>query len=236
MIRKLMALTLAALLLLSLPLHSLAASFSYEKAICLMTVQFQCGCSRYGTGAMIGRRGLITAGHNLVCLNHSRALKSCTFLFGAKSANSGTFKITVKNGKGYTARWYDSFSGGYSSSDDIGFVVFEKPVGDSTGWFGWWAGSDYDMNEEFMNTFDYDGRGRLKDLFTVQYVLDSKRLYWDGHLWDTQGGPVVFDQEGMDWPQVVAVSTTYDTSKNRGYGRRITMNVINDMRAMGAFN
>ena len=63
------------LLILLLPSYTAAAdggrSAYPEKAIAYMDITFRCGCTRIGTGAMVCADGLLTAGHNLICKEHS---------------------------------------------------------------------------------------------------------------------------------------------------------------------
>ena len=124
-----------------------------------------------------------------------------------------------------------------SCYNDIGYVVFDSAVGDSTGWFAWCAGSDSYLNEEFTNIYNYSERGKLQDYYEVQYVANSKQLCWDGFIGYEagEGGPVFFSHEGLDYPQVIGVYTHYDLS-GMSYGRRLTSDVTNDMRADRAFN
>ena len=126
-----------------------AASFDPHKATAYMDIKFECGCWGTGTGAMVGRHGLITCAHNLCCPSHGKWYKSITFVFGAKSANSGQKKVS----SGFSAWVYDTFQNGYNSEDDIGYVVFNKPIGDSTGWFATHAASDTDVEYAFTNVY-----------------------------------------------------------------------------------
>lgn len=204
-----------------------ADSFDAHHATAYMDIKFECGCTAYGTGAMIGRYGLITAGHNLYCHLHGKPLKTCSFLFGAKSPNSGKYKY---NGN-FTFWSYDTFSSGYSSTYDIGYVIFPKPVGNSTGWYGYQVGSDYDLNMEYVNVYNYSDRARLQTLYTVQYVQDSNRVSMDDYISYSEGGPIFF---GSDY-RVIGVYTSHSSS-GKGIGRRLTNQIINDMKADGAFN
>ena len=92
--KRMLALLLLLALVIALPLQSVADSFDPHRATAYMTIKFECGCTRYGTGAMIGRYGLVTAGHNLYCSTHASPLKTCDFLFGAKSPNSGRYRYS----------------------------------------------------------------------------------------------------------------------------------------------
>ncbi len=228
--KRLLALLLA-VLMIALPLSSLAANFVPERATAYMEIKFKCGCTRGGTGAMIGRRGLITSAHNLYCHNHAQGLEYCNFYFGARSAGSCYYKY---NGRfSYTV--YNSFRNGYDSSNDIGYVVFESPVGDNTGWYAWLAGTDHDLNQEYVHIMYYDSTRHSKGDWDLAYVRSNTEIYWNAYAYDTGGGPVYFDYEGLDFPTVIGVYTSNDSS-GHAYARRLTMDVINDMRADGAFN
>lgn len=227
MTKRLTALALLLILLVT-PLTSLAAKFNPDHAIAYLESKFTCGCSRGGSGAMIGRRGLVTAAHNLYCPEHGKPLKYCNFYFGAKSVNSCWYQYSGN----FTYRVYDNFSGGYSSVNDIGYVIFDSAVGDETGWFGWMTGYDSDLDEEFMNMLTYDNRRHLQNVFDVVHILSDKQMKWRGWISGTDGGPVYYSGEGDYY--VVAVYTSHDNSGN-GYGRRLTSDVINDMTAEGAF-
>lgn len=229
MAKRLLAFVLM-LALLALPLISQADSFNANHAIAYMESKFQCGCTRGGTGAMIGRRGLVTAGHNLYCHQHASKLKYCNFYFGARGANSCWYEYSGN----FTYRVYDSFSNGYSSANDIGYVVFDSPVGDQTGWFGWITGYDSDVNMEFMNVLSYDSSRHVKNVYDIGYLTGTNQVYWYGYINGTEGGPVYINSEGLEY-RVVAVYTSHDSNGN-GYGRRLTSDLINDMRADGAFD
>ena len=228
--KRLTALLLTAMMLL-LPLCASASAFDIKHTIAYMDSCFTCGCSRGGTGTMISRYGLITAAHNLYCPTHAKPLKSCNFYFGAKSAGSCWYAYSGK----FTYRVYDTFQNGYSSKNDIGYVVFDTPVGDETGWCASWAANDHDVHQEYMNVYAYDETRHLESVFSIQFMLDSTRIYWDEWISGTDGGPVTFWWEGMEYPTVVAVYTSHDAQGN-GYGRRLTDEIFRDMRLDGAFD
>lgn len=135
---------------------------------------------------------------------------------------------------GFSYRAYDNFEdGGYYPINDIGYVIFDKPVGDDTGYFGWLVGSDETLDNEYVNVYGYTNKGKPDSLFTREEVMYEREVSLNGYLRDTGGGPIVMsDGEGRN-VYVVGVYTWHDSY---GYGRRLTMNVINDMRADGAFN
>lgn len=221
---------LLALVLAILPVVSMANQFDPSHALAYMSGKFTCGCSFYGTGAMIGRRGLITAGSCLYCYKHGKPLQYCNFLFGARNPNSGWYRYDGK----FTYRVYDTFSNGYDSANDIGYVVFNSPVGDETGWFGWQVGSDWYLDQEYTHMVTLDENAKECFANGVQYVINDKQIKWSGYPYGAaEGGPVFFDNEDTEY-QVVAVYTSHDSSGN-GIGRRLTSDVINDMTNDGAF-
>ena len=217
------------LVLLALSCVSYADTFDPTHATAYMEIKFQCNCTRGGTGAMIGRRGLVTAAHNLYCHQHGKGLKYCNFYFGAKGENSCWYKYSGN----FTYSVYNTFANGYSSANDIGYVVFDSPVGDQTGWFGWITGHDSDVDMEFMNVLSYDSRRHIQNAYDVGYLTGTNQVYWYGYISGSEGGPVYLSGEGMGC-HLVAVYTSHDSNGN-GYGRRLTSDIINDMRADGAF-
>lgn len=221
---KRMLTLMAALLLFLLPL---TASADHEHAVAYIDSRFNCGCSRRGTGAMIGRYGLITAGHNLYCSKHGESLKSCDFYFGAESYSSCWYEY---NGS-FSYRVYDTFKNGYRSYNDIGYVIFDTAVGDRTGWFGWMITEDYELDGEITHEMSYDSKRNLSESVRVVHVDDGREIHWAGWSSGTEGGPIFFDYGSY----VVAVYTCHDKGEN-GYGRRLTQNIIKDMRADGAFD
>lgn len=232
MIKRLTALALV-ILLFALPITAMAAMTDMTLTMAYMECYFTCGCSRVGTGTMIGRYGLVTAAHNLYCYMHGKQLNYCNFYFGAKPDGSYWYKYEGN----FTYRAYNAFTHGYNSQDDIGYVIFESPVGNYTGWCAPTAGSDWYLNEEYMNMLTYDGSRNLKNIFEIMYVDSPLEVYWPGQIEGLAagGGPVYFWYEGLEYPQIVAVYTAQDTAGN-SYGRRLTEDIINDMRDDGVFN
>ena len=224
--KRLTALVLAAVMMFS-PLVSRAASFNPNHALAFMAIRFTCGCTRGGTGAMIGRYGMVTAGHNLYCSKHGKPLKTCDFYFGAQTPCCSWYHYSGK----FTFWVYDTFAKGYHSENDIGYIVFKKPVGDTTGWFGYWGGSDCDLNRKYATLYNYNGNRHLQSKSVYEKVYSSRELYWGGKLSGTSGGPLVIKENGHYY--IVGVSTAVD-KKGNSYARRLTNNVIRDMRSNGA--
>ena len=219
-------------ILMAFPLISIASSFDVSHATAYMLSYFTCGCSIEGTGAMTGRYGLITAAHNLYCQNHGKPLKGCLFYFGARKTENCFYEYS--GGFSYTV--YDTFQNGYSSKNDIGYIVFDTPVGDITGWFGVMYG--YRPDSDDLELKNYSQGGFLQSLrtyfdFEIEYV-DGKQIRWPCvfYRWTT-GGPIYSWPKGQDFPRIMAVYTATDNS-DYSYGRLITEDIFFDMKADGA--
>ena len=225
--RRIIVLILVLLLCMT---SATAASFDPHKATAYMDIKFECGCWGAGTGAMVGRHGLITCAHNLCCPTHGKWYKSITFVFGAKSANSGQKKVS----SGFSAWVYDTFQNGYNSEDDIGYVVFNKPIGDSTGWFATHAASDTDVEFTFTNVYYYDLEGHYNTVQQLLNVVSDNQLVLDKNPVEGDGAPITIREQGNDYPVVVGVYTN-PTGYGEGFARRLTNKVFNDMEGDGVF-
>lgn len=213
------------------PLTSFASSFDVSRATAYMKSSFTCGCSIEGTGAMTGRYGLITAAHNLYCQYHGEPLKECDFYFGAKTINN--YFYAYSGGFSYTV--YDTFENGYRSENDIGYVVFNSPVGDITGWFGTAYG--YCPNPDDTDVRNYSKEGHLQGIkqyfdFEIEYI-SSNQIRWNGvFAHHAMGGPVYYWKKGEEYPRVIAVTTS--AISEYSYGRLLTSDVFSDMKKAGA--
>ena len=236
---KRMLLLLLVLVTLIAPLTAQAGEFKPERATAYMDIRFECGCQRSGTGAMISRRGLLTAAHNLYCHTHAKPLKTCNFYFGATSKSKcfyqykGKFQFTV----------YDTFKNGYNAQNDIGYVVFESNVGEKTGWFGTHVYSDAQINGGIFHIYSYNGNRKwqwsISDPYDVENrVVNNWLICLPVPIDGAAGGPVVslpWDENDDSYGPVVGVYTSKDSS-GRAYARRLTQDIFNDMKAAGVFN
>jgi len=234
---KKMKKVLSALLLLVLlaglfPLPSARAADMRTTAVARMDITFKCGCSRIGTGVMVAVNGMLTAGHNLVCHKHNKPLKNCTFYFGPNGK-----KYHYKYKGSFTFTWYCDFSDGYESENDIGYIVFpkSKKVGKTTGWYASTAASNSKLGGSYCHMYGYNGNRLVNDWDQVK-VVSAREISWpiSSALKNcAEGGPVYFEGEGSDYPSVVAIYTCYGSNNSKGYARRLTSQLFDDMRSSG---
>ena len=226
------ALSLLAALILLMPAFPKTGSAATRNqmpysAVAYMEIEYACGCRRAGTGTMVSKYALLTAGHNLLCSDHNKKAKTIDFWFGYTSKSDYHYRY---NGN-FTYTYYCSFANGYSSADDIGYVIFKKNVGQYTGWFGTrWYSSANSLSGLSVKSVGFSG-GTMKTAAGKLTVQNSKQVSFPrGGSLGAEGGPVYY-RDGSVY-RLVAVYTSY-TSSNY-IARRLTEGIFNDMKADGA--
>ena len=229
---RLTSVLLICLLLIAIALPAAASPKDYpDSAIALMDIKFKCNCSRTGAGVMVGRRGLLTAGHNLICATHGKGASTIRFRFGVKAANDCLLSVS----SGWTYWYYTDFTDSsgkvsYDSKWDIGYVRFDKNVGDTTGWYGTMAPSDHDLSWEYFHLTSYAGTSICYEYSTVD-PIDSYRFTFNRMSTSIYEGAPIFVQDEGSYPTVLGIYTSHSSDKS--YARRLTNQIIADMRSDG---
>jgi len=231
--KKILTLVLAVILTV-LPLASLAEeTFEPWYATAYMEIKFTCGCSRYGTGAMVGRYGLLTCAHNLFCPDHGVGLDYCNFYFGHSKNGKSSFEYKGK----FTYYAYDQFTNGYSDAKDVGLVIFNEPVGDTTGWFATSVVDDAVLKSNDITVLNYNAEGELWKAYDIRATIyNATRFSWPEILRGTEGGPVFIWEAGDEFPYIVGFYTSFNDDMGLGIGYRMTMDLFNDMKELNAFS
>lgn len=147
--------------------------------IAYLSVAFTNGNTYRGTGYMVGKNVMLTAGH--VLAEPSGRAETITAYFGR---NGNNFPLTATAKTYYVDRNYT----GSEAELDYGIIVFEENIGYTTGWFGMHA-SDA---EDTMPTNEVTVTGYPADLGTKMYTatgnvtsVTTSRFGYDA---DTYGG------------------------------------------------
>ncbi len=225
--KRFITLLLLAALVLTPLLASAGGYTNYPRtAIAYMEINYRCGCSRIGTGAMICDNGLITAGHNLICAEHSKTARDIVFYFGYISKSDYFYKYS-----GDVKYWYfDSFQNGYSGEDDIGYVRFSSKVGDHTGWFATRFAGDSEFEGASCRIGAYTSSGKLtlhSATLSVnsdkQFTFNKKELPYGG-----EGAPIYILRGSSKDPTIVGVYTSH--TNTNCVGRRLTKKLFEEMK------
>ncbi|MBR6754173.1 MAG: trypsin-like serine protease [Clostridia bacterium] len=191
-------------------------------AICYMEINGQCGHGWTGTGFMIDKDWMLTAGHCLVCTEHDMWADSITLYFGYRSKSDYLYRYT-----GQWSAWTnnDLFGTGSFSANDYAYVKLYKNVGDTTGWFGTSFGmSNSEYETEWFNVAGYRA-GKIKTSIGYAEAYDSNQIL---HYADTEpgySGCPIFDDENF----AVAINTAHFTDNSANIGRRLTTQLYYDM-------
>ena len=197
---------------------------SADHAVALIGSTYSCGCSRWGTGVMISRYALLSARHNFYCPVHGSRMVESSYFFGyvhsrqyyhlEKTSSSGDSGETFK----------------FNSKDDISFVLFDKPVGDLTGWHEYKICTKNELKGKTGTILNYDWVKRLQtDSFPLQTTSDT-RVKWNDVIttdhWE--GGPLLVDD------QVVGV---YEGNNGEAsYFCLLDNNILQQLQARNAFD
>ena len=195
-----------------------------DHAVALMKSTFSCGCEREGTGVMISRYALISARHNFYCPVHGTKATKTEYYFGYKPGNEYYhLEVSSCSQTGEASK--------FNSKDDLGFTVFDEPVGDITGWYEYAVYSKNDLKGKTGTLLNYDWVHRmLTDSFTIQTTSD-KRVKWNdlitGGHWE--GGPLFTEENKVAGVYV-------GNNRKASYFCLLDNEVIQQLEAQNAFD
>ena len=160
-------------------------------AIANMSVKAKCGCTWSGTGFMVSKDQMLTAGHCLRCIKHGTWADRITFYFGYRNSRSYLYKYTGQ-WRAYAGNLFEDKE--YTVNWDFGCIRFKQNVGDRTGWFGSRYGlSDKQLDMKFLyvagyrdGVLKYDaGYAEVLDDQHIQYRMDTQPGYSGGPVYDS---------------------------------------------------
>ena len=95
--------------------------------------------------------------------------------------------------------------------------------------------SDSDLMDEVCYILGYNGPYFSFDGGRVD-VESSKQISWHmstSYKRASEGGPVYYGYEGLVYPELVAVYTSFSDAGSYGYARRFTESILKDMKEDG---
>lgn len=192
-------------------------------AIAYLNVTFSNNKTYRGTGFMISKNVMLTAGHNLYEEGYS--VTNITAYFGRsgdympKTATASTFYLDTK----YTGSEVDW---------DYGIIVFNENVGNTTGWFGLHANtgtSSIGTSTVRVTGYpsDLPGRKMWTDTGTVSSIT-SYRFKHNADTYKGNSGSPTYFYNSTYGNQVVGIHT-----HGGNYSRRITMTLFDWLEDQG---
>lgn len=206
-------------------------SFPYS-AIGYIEATGYCGCNWTGTGFVIGKHGMLTAAHCLVCQKHGQYAQSANFYFGVTPRNGGFTYEYAYNGR-YTFWVGTTFQNGYTNNDmnnDYGYILFQDDnVGDITGCFGLYPRGDIDTESMLFSLTGYKDYVMKTDMGFLDVVNNNLTTCQMDALPGNSGSPV-YDSNYY----VSGIWIAYSTSGSEvNYVYRLQNWLINEMISHG---
>ena len=189
-------------------------------AIAYMEMTGACGDTWTGTGFMVSRDRMLTAGHCLRCATHSAWAKTIDFYFGYKNRKNCLYQY-IGQWTGWAGNLFEDRQ--YSTLNDFGCIKLYKNVGDTVGWLGtYWDMPDYSVESSYLYVAGYrdgmlrydSGMVRAQDATHLTYNIDA--------VAGNSGGPI-FTSDNY----AVGIHIAENDAFNIGY--RLTTNVKNHM-------
>lgn len=201
-------------------------------AIANLRVTGACGCNWSGSGFMVSRDCLMTASHCVFCEEHEQSAEFFVMYFGYKSDKNYLLKYD-----GETNYWYGNrpTNGSYSREWDFAFIKLQKPVGDTTGWFGIASMNDAALSGTRLEVAGYRD-GLLKKSWGATTIENQYVINYDSDTVPGNSGCPVFTSD--NYAVAIHVANVTDKNDNGLYnvGRRLTQDLVNEMRGLGMFN
>lgn len=153
-----------------------------------LTMDFPNGRSYIGSGTLINKHHVLTAGHCVFDESLGGWATSITFT-PAQNDTARPFGVAVASRLVSVKGWTEE----HKPEWDMGMLILDRDIGDSTGWFGIITGPDDILKDYYVNVTGYpgdiprDGReGRLQ--YTMRDAIKTVSSEVLGYHIDTYGG------------------------------------------------
>lgn len=195
-------------------------------AIAYLKVEGKCGCEWTGSGFMVGRSGMVTAAHCLVCQEHNQWVRGMAMFFGYRSDKNYAYLYNEE-----FTYWYGTnpfATGRYSEINDYAYIKLNKNVGDQVGCFGiHYATPSQDSQAYNIAGYRY---GEMKAGAGMVYVFNDKLLEYQIDTEPGNSGCPIFDNDYY----AIAINVSQGSKAN--YAHRFPAELVTEMYNNGIFN
>lgn len=195
-------------------------------AIAYLEAQGMCGCRWTGSGFMVGRSGLVTAAHCLVCSEHNQWIQGMTMYFGYRNSKNYAYRYNEQFTYWYGANPFAS--GYYNEYGDYAYIKLNKNVGDTVGNFGIRTATP-SQDGQVYNMAGYR-HGVLKVSSGPITVLSDTLIQYQIDTEPGNSGCPLFDYEYY----AVAINVSYSDTAN--YAHRFPSDLVTQMYNCGIFD
>jgi len=195
---------------------------------CKLSIEFPYHEYRIGSGILIGKRHVLTAGHNIFEVlgdNYPEWAKSINVDPALNGLNNKPFNRTCNAIKCYTfSNWKDSQDPNY----DIGIIILDYDIGLETGYTGIASTNNTDILKDIVYISGYpynlernlDGNHMLSHADKIQHVARNTFQYNIDTDRGQSGSGIVLMCNDLNSLKVIGVHSKTNYSEN--YGVRIT--------------
>ena len=189
------------------------------KAIAKMRMYFSCCGGWYvGTGFMVSKTKMLTAGHCVYCQKHRHWVDKIEYYFGYNSRTGKSYKTYTGN----TWRWvYTAYQNG-DSNWDCAVIVFPTSIGSKTGYFKpLWNKTNSYLTKNTFRVAGYPGGVNLSYCKGKVKIVDSQHIKYKMDTEGGQSGGPVYNTSNQ------AVAIHHSGSSTWNYAHRLTTRVKN---------
>ena len=207
-----------------------AADTAADSRIAFIESTFSCGCTGTSFGTMVGPRGMVVQSEALYCPEHGTAFTGVVFHFGK---GKGVSQLDYEGDFSFKA--YETFEGGFSAKNNIGYVLFPSAIGNTTGWYSCRVYSDEGLNGSSATVRSADDNWKTVDIPVTLAVRSEKQLAVPSSEYFYTGVPLFITVEGEE-PVLVGIECASSRDGSTELFRRITERVYSDMEKAGVFS
>ena len=196
------------------------------RMICSLVAWFEGGIPNYGTGFLIGRRTIITAGHVLLPGPRLPALKQIEIRPGRAGPQASMEPFLQKFGPIHGKRYsvHEGWARNFDPRVDIGAIHLDMDIGDDIGWFRVAARAPGDLDRVWGHVTGFPGdkiasgnrvgTEMWHHATPITAVADS-RVYYPADTYAGQSGAPVYVMDEDGRACVIGVHA-YGTGPNAG--------------------
>lgn len=196
------------------------------RMICSLVIWHEGGLLNYGTGFLIGRRTLVTAGHCLMPFEGAPGIERIEIRPGRAGPREDMepflHRLGPIEGKHFSV--HEGWAANFDPRVDIGAIHLDKPIGDDLGWFRVASRQPGGLNRVWGHVTGFpgdkitDGGKRATEMWhhaTPITAVADQRVYYPADTFAGQSGAPVYVIDDDDRACVIGVHA-YGTGPNAG--------------------
>ncbi len=200
-----------------------------DPRIAFIETSFECGCSGTSFGTMVGPNGMVIQSEAMYCPEHAKPYSKVVFHFGR-----GKNGARMEYDGDFTFKVYETFDEGFSAKNNIGYVVFPFPAGETFGWYGCRMVSDEGLSGTAATVRSLNENWESVDIPVVLAVRSEKQVSAPSEKYFYTGVPLFLTAEGNE-PVLIGIECSVSADGSVEFFRRITRRVYEDMEKAGVF-